>query len=362
MIRNLKLTNFRKFKKLELDFDSQLVVIHGNNTKGKSSILEAIYMLTNGHSPWAETDDVYNYNQKEDQHFRAQADIEREGETKTYALFRDGQKRVLQLNDQKTTGKKFFENISSIIFNPEQIEILMISPSKRRDFIDDILSKIDIEYSDLLSKFRKVLRQRNAYLKKLSKRFFDTGQVQLPDKQLEYWTDEFAKCSAAMISKRAAVIDELKTDEFTLHYRSTLSMNLFEDMSDLESLAKIHYNALMNKVKPDVAVGHTRIGAHRDDWAIFNGKDVKRFGSRGEKRIAIIKLIFRTQQLVTQKKGYLPYLLLDDIPSELDSINTKLILDPKVLSRQQSFITTINIDLIPKTLLKKAQIIDLNRL
>jgi DNA replication and repair protein RecF len=165
-----------------------------------------------------------------------------------------------------------------------------------------------------------------------------------------------------MISKRAAVIEELKTDEFTLHYRSTLSLNLFEDMSDLESLAKIHYNALMNKIKPDVAVGHTRIGAHRDDWAIFNGKDVKRFGSRGEKRIAIIKLIFRTQQLVTQKKGHRPYLLLDDIPSELDSTNTKLILDPKVLERQQTFVTTINIKSIPEKILKKAQIIDLNRL
>lgn len=362
MIRSLKLTNFRKFRKLNLEFDSDLVIIHGNNAKGKSSILEAIYMLTNGHSPWAETEDVYNYNQKEDQHFRAQAEIESENESKQYAYFRDGQKRILQLNDQKTTSKKFFENISSIIFNPEQIEILMISPSKRRDFIDDILSKIDIEYSDLLSKFRKVLRQRNAYLKKLSKRFYDTGQVNLPDKQLEYWTQEFAKCSAAMISKRAAVIEELKTDEFTLHYKSTLSMNLFEDMSDLESLAEIHYNALMNKVKPDVAVGHTRIGAHRDDWAIFNGKDVKRFGSRGEKRIAIVKLIFRTQQLVTQKKGYRPYLLLDDIPSELDEANTKLILDLKILSKQQTFVTTINVGLIPKKLLKNAQVIDLNKL
>jgi DNA replication and repair protein RecF len=361
MIRNLKLTNFRKFKKLSLEFTSNLVVIHGDNTKGKSSILEGIYMLTNGHSPWGDTEDVYNYNQKEDMYFRAQADIENGDEVKNYAYFRDGEKRVLQIDDQKTTSRKFFENISSIIFNPEQIEILMISPSKRRDFIDDILSKIDIEYADLLSKFKKILRQRNAYLKKLSKKFYDTGQVTLPDKQLEYWTAEFAKASAAMISKRAAVIEELKTDEFTLHYRSTLSLNLFEDMSDLESLAKIHYNALMNKIKPDVAVGHTRIGAHRDDWAIFNGKDVKRFGSRGEKRIAIIKLIFRTQQLVTQKKGHQPYLLLDDIPSELDSSNTKLILDPKVLERQQTFVTTINIKSIPEKILKKAQVIDLNK-
>ena len=67
--------------------------------------------------------------------------------------------------------KKFFIENAATIFNPEKIEILMISPSKRREFLDEILSTLDYEYVEILKNFRKVLTQRNAYLKKLSKLF-----------------------------------------------------------------------------------------------------------------------------------------------------------------------------------------------
>ncbi len=360
MIKKLILTNFRKFKNIKLDFDKPLIIIHGDNAKGKSSILEAIYTLTNGHSPWASFDDIFENNQQEELNFRIEADIEIEDEMKNIAFFKNENKRVLQIEKQNTTSKKFFEKISSTIFNPEQIEILMISSSKRREFLDEILSKIDIEYTDILKKHRQTLRQRNAYLKKLSKVFFETGKFNEKDTQLMYWTKEFAKYSARIIAKRNELASELETEKFKIKYNSTLSLNLFEDMMDISSLEKIHFKVMMDKVKRDIAVGHTKIGAHRDDWSIHNGQDVKRFGSRGEKRMAIVELIFLTQTLVAKKKGQQPYLLLDDIPSELDSSNIGKILNKEILGKQQTFITTIDISLIPKDIKKDAQIINLN--
>ncbi len=362
MITRIKLKNFRKFRNNEFHFEKPVVVIHGNNTEGKSSLLEAIYVLTNGHSAWGNFADIFNYKQEKEPHFRIEADLDMNGESSTFAFFRDEGKRVLQKNSQNTTPKKFFEGISSTIFNPELIEIIMISPSKRREFLDDVLSKIDIEFADISSKFNRALRQRNAYLKKLSKAFFEYGKINTEDTQLKYWTEEFSKYSASIISKRAAIVDKLKTDDISLNYKSTLSLNLFEDISDLESLSKIHFNALMEKARRDIATGHTNIGAHRDDWSITNGKDVKRFGSRGEKRVAIAKLIFQTQEIVAESKGFEPYLLLDDIPSELDEDNTAFVLDPQILKKQQTFITTINLGSVPKKILKEAQVIDLGNL
>ncbi|MDD4382050.1 MAG: AAA family ATPase, partial [Candidatus Dojkabacteria bacterium] len=69
MIKNIKLTNFRKFKKLDLDITKKIVVIHGDNGKGKSTILEAIYLLTNGTSPWATSDEFINNKQIDNEKF-----------------------------------------------------------------------------------------------------------------------------------------------------------------------------------------------------------------------------------------------------------------------------------------------------
>ncbi len=358
MIKQLKLTNFRQFTDTSFDFKKNIIVIHGNNTKGKSTILEAIYLITNGQSPWADFEDEFNTDQSdENKHFRIEIQNNQE---RAYAYFRDSLKRQLKLNGANTTSKKFFENISSVMFSPEQIDLLMISSSKRREFIDQILSKIDIEYDDIISKFHKSLKQRNAYLKRLSKKFYDTGELPKEDSQLGYWSDQIAKYSAKIMTKRSQVIAQLKNKELEVIYNPSVTLNLFEDIADTQSLQRIIRELLDEKVKRDIATGFTNIGAHRDDWTIMQGKEIKRFGSRGEKRMAIGKLIFLTLELIADKKGVRPILLLDDIPSELDTINTRKILSDKIFDQQQTFITTIELSHIPKEILKKAQVIDLN--
>lgn len=112
--------------------------------------------------------------------------------------------------------------------------------------------------------------------------------------------------------------------------------------------------------KRDIATGYTNIGPHRDDWDIFNDKDIKKFGSRGEKRLAVGNLIFEIQNIVYKKTANYPVLLLDDISSELDMLNTKKILPKKFLNKQQTFITTIDLKHIPKDIIKDAQLIALD--
>jgi DNA replication and repair protein RecF len=309
MIHRLKLTNFRQFKNLELNISEDIVVIHGRNAIGKSTILEAISLITNGVSPWASTDEYINNEQAEGDRYTR---IEIETDSNTFSFFKSSTKREFKIDNHTTTPKKFFLNNSSSIFNPEQIEILMISPSKRRAFLDNTIVIIDYEYDTLLKTFNKILRQRNAYLKKLSKKFYEQGIIARNDPQLNFWTNEFVKISKIIQDKRLELIEELKNNNFSLLYKASNHGLQLEE-------------SIENSKKRHIATGYTNIGPHRDDWDLVNGKDIKKFGSRGEKRLAIGQLIFQTQDAIKNHKGEYPILLLDDISSELDVENTKKI-------------------------------------
>lgn len=345
MIRRIKLTNFRKFNELEIDITKDIVVLYGDNAQGKSTILEAIYLLTNGKSPWAVSDEFVNNSQNEEDKF---ARIEISTEDHSYAFFKNNARRICKIDDQNTTPKKFFQSNASTIFNPEQIEILMISPSRRRDFLDEVISQIDYEYNDTLAKFRKVLRQRNAYLKKLAKKFYEQGIIARNDTQLNFWTNEFVNLSKIIQSKRLELIDDLSSDGFTLEYVKS-------NDEDLEV-------CIENAKKRDIVTGCSNIGPQRDDWEIIVEKNIKKYGSRGEKRLAIGNLIFRVQDVLNKKLGFYPILLLDDIASELDPKNTHKIFGEENIKKQQTFITIIHYEELPKEIIKKAQLIDLNSL
>ena len=345
-ILSLKLTNFRQYENFEIDFDDKLTVIAGNNTKGKSSILEAIALLIDGNSPFtSDLDDIISYNAEFgtlNRYFRIQANINDNEKEFEFVFYYEKLKKQL-LIDKKKVSKKTFHRYCATIFSPEEIEILMISASKRREFLNNFIAKIDLDYRGNLVLFEKIHRQRNAYLKKLSKNFYDTGNFNINDQQINYWTNEYAKASAKLMSKRSEIINKLcQIDEtIKINYKPSLTLNLFEDLANIEDLTRIHFDELMSKLKRDIALGYTHIGAHRDDWSISTDKDIKRYGSRGEKRVAIGNLLFLIQDILQKELGYYPILLLDDISSELDDLNISKVMSQEYLSKQQTIITTI---------------------
>lgn len=306
--------------------------------------MEAIYLLTNGHSPWtSELEDIRNYLNERDDFFRIEASIEHNMDDFKIAVFHQNTSNQFSIDGKRTIRKRYSRLTCSNLFSPDQIELLMVSPSKRREFMDHLISKVNLDYKDNLQRFERIHRQRNAYLKKLSKRFYDTGEINIEDQQLNFWTKEFASASAKIMAKRAEILEELSNNDagFRIHYNPSLKLNMFEDLAQIEQLSQIHFKELAEYFKRDVALGYTKTGAHRDDWNITTDKDIKRFGSRGEKRMAISRLIFQTQEIYNKYLGFYPILLLDDISSELDDNNVKLILENETLRKQQVVVTTI---------------------
>jgi len=355
MIQTLNLRNFRKFENKTFEFNKNIIILHGKNAQGKSSILEAIYLISNGKSPWATTDEYVNTKQDKDPHVR----IEILKENKKYVYFKNYQKKIFKIEDHNVRAKTFFDKSAATIFNPEKIELLMISSTQRRNFLDETISKYNYEYEQTLKTFRKILKQRNAYLKKLAKLFYEQGVIARNDPQLNFWTNELIKTSIEILQQRILLCKDLSNKEYEIKYATDIEIDK-RKIHNIDHLKECLEISLENNKRKDIATGYTNIGPHRDDWQIFNGKDINKFGSRGEKRLAIGKLIFQTQEVVFNKNNYYPILLLDDIASELDTQNTEKIFEKEILDKQQTFITVIDYKTLPKNILKDAQLIDLN--
>lgn len=355
MIEKIVLTNFRRFKEKVFDIDKNIIVIHGENAQGKSSFLESLYLISNGYSPWASSNDLINNKQDKQPHLR----IEIVKDNKSYIYFKDEHKKIYKIDGKSVRSKTFFQQNSASIFNPEQIELLMISPSKRRSYLDEIISKYNYEYEEILSRFNKVLRQRNAYLKKLAQKFYDNGTIAINDPQLNFWSKEYISSSTEILINRLQLCKDLSIGEYDIKYKTCFDIDK-RKIHNKEYITTQIENALEQNKRRDIATGYSNVGPHRDDWDIFKDEDIKRFGSRGEKRLAIGKLIFLVQDIIYTKIGFYPILLLDDIASELDTKNTVNIFNKEYINKQQTFITVIHKDLIPKDILKEAQVIDLN--
>ncbi len=355
MIEKLLLQNFRKFKNTSFEFKKNLTVFYGHNAQGKSSVLEALYLISTGQSPWATTNEYINIEQISQVHTR----IESIEDGRSYVYFKDNNRKNLKIEGNNTRAITFFQNRSANIFNPEKIELLMISPSERRNFLDTTILKYDYEYDTLIKDFKKILKQRNAYLKKLSKLFYEKGIIALNDTQLNFWSNHFCLTSAYILQKRILLTKELSQNEYEVKYKTDINFDR-RKIHNIEYLKECIHKELELSKKRDIATGYTNVGPHRDDWDIFEDRDIRKFGSRGEKRLAIGKLIFEIQEIVFKKTSHYPILLLDDIASELDILNTKKIFNKKVLDKQQTFLTVIDYKSLPKGIVKDAQLIHLN--
>ncbi len=348
MIRYIKVNNFRQFKSLNLETNSQIVVLSGDNTKGKSTILEALHIITTGNSPWNDFSDIKHNSEDLDSILDTGFRIEIENYENIKSIYRDGNKRVLKIDNTTTNSRKFFHNQYCILFSPELIEILMISPSKRREFVDNTISHFNLEYSNDISKYNKVLKHRNAYIKRLSKILYNTGTIPQQTQELEIWTKQLIEIGLRINRVREQFFKDISNDEINLKYITSID----NENSFNEQMEKSY-----NK---DIALGYTNVGVHRDDWEINTQKNIKRYGSRGEKRLAIISMLFSINEYIKLKYNIIPLILLDDVPSELDNRNTEIILDRIIKLNQQIFLTTIKKEYLPQNIIDNAITIDLN--
>lgn len=333
MIIKIRLTAFRNFKSKLLEFSPGVTVITGPNASGKTNVLESLHVLATGKSFRARLEEeMINYSKDI---ARAKGRVERNAETiDLEAVLTRGLVNIGFSRPEKITKKKllvnglskrlidFAGNFKVTLFGPWDLGLVTESPSLRRRFLDSVLFQVDREYRRASLSYEKGLRQRN----KLLLRIREEGT---PRSQLLFWDKLLIKNGDYLSKKRGELIEfinknpSLNKEKFELEYdRSAISEARLEQYGEEE-----------------IAAATTLVGPHRDDF-IFKEeeRDLARFGSRGEQRMAALWLKLAELAFIEKISGERPTLLLDDILSELDHSHRKVVM--KISAKQQTIITT----------------------
>lgn len=359
-INSLKLQNFRSYKKAEVSFGRTNIIV-GENAQGKTNLLEAIYLMSVGKSFRAKEKDVVKWGES---FFRIEAQAESNHPIKVEFIYEKevGRgRKTIKINNVKKPTISLLESFKCVFFTPDEIDMFFAFPSLRRRHINIIISQIDKEYARDLVKYKRILAQRNTLLKRIA-------DGRCAASELEIWDGRLAECGAKIMEKRAIIVKEInKTlsenyknisgakDKLTLKYEPSVS-----HAGDGEGSWGVLVESLLSSRERDIAAKATTKGPHRDDFSFFlEGRAVVSFASRGEMRSFVIALKFSERDVLEDKTGEKPVLLLDDVFSELDEFRRKKLVES--FKDQQTITTTTDLDHIDKSLRGSANIFTIER-
>lgn len=307
IIKSVRLTNFRNHSNYTLNCENTTSLIIGPNGCGKTSVLEAIHILTRGKSFRAADPEILKYGAD---FYRIELEYQ-SGEI-TVATY-DGKSKTFITLDKKSKRLPKKSKYPIILFLPSDLNLISHSPSRRRDYFDRIFSEFDENYATSLSKYNKSLKQRNELLK----------NDFLRSDALFSWNILLAKYGVDLFNFRKKFIQEINT-HLTTTYRSIAENNdeiaiTYQTESNFTS-DQDYLRRLEQNFDKDHYLGHTSFGVHRDDYLFeFNHQPADGSASRGETRSIILALKFIEANLIYQKLSKKPLVLLDDVFSELDN-------------------------------------------
>ena len=336
ILKSIELKNFRNYEDLDLKFDSGTNILFGDNAQGKTNILEAAYVSGTTKSHKGSRDkDMIRFGEDES-HIRTI--VEKQG--KEYQLdihLKKNRSKGIAIN--KVPIKKaseLFGILNMVFFSPEDLNIIKNGPSERRRFLDAEICQLDKIYLSDLTRYNKILMQRNRLLKDMQ------HQPQLME-TLPVWDMQLVEYGKRLIRRRRQFVEELseivtgihrnisgKREEMVLRYEPNIDAEFLEDE--------------LNRVREkDRKYAQTSVGPHRDDISFFiRGVDIRKFGSQGQQRTSALSLKLSEIELVRQTIHDTPVLLLDDVLSELDSNRQNYLLNS--IHDIQTMITCTGLD------------------
>lgn len=332
-ITNLSLQSFRSYPTLSLSFgEEQAHVFVGNNGSGKTNIVEAIALLSQGRS-CLKTDFQEMLRHGED-FFRLRAETvsDDSASSTVECVFQISPKKAtaFSVQDVRTPLLGFIGTLASITFLPQDLDLFTGSPSNRRSYLDALLCQLMPDYAKIRLQYERVLKQRNALLKRIA-----AGEA--PQSDLDLWDTELLLAGTAMRERRKMILDQLND---MLPEEMRVLGEVF-DSCRVEQItaAQDFAQALRAARAKDIVIQTTSVGPHRDDWRIFaNGYEIGSYLSRGQQRTVFLALLFVSAALFGSIRKEKPVILLDDVLSELDAHHQLLLL--KRLHDHQVFVTT----------------------
>ncbi len=349
-ISSLKLLNFRNYETLELKFSNKVNLIYGKNGMGKTNIIEAIYMLGLTKTFRSNNDDIVI---KKGKNIAKIEGMIKDTIFNNYKIIiSNAGKRIKIDNNKIAKVSDYITKVNIILFNPDDLKLIKDTPSIRRKMLNIEISGINGEYLLLLNAYNKVLKQRNAYLKALSKKKdYETSFLNILTEQLIELGLKIMWIREDFINNINSYISDIY---YEITHKGTLKVSYKSEFigKSKEALLKM----FEKNISREIFLGKTIFGIQHDDIEFLIDKEiVKEFSSVGEQKNSIISFKLAEIKNIEEKLHKKPILILDDLFSELDEekINNILMLIDTDL---QTFITTTEISKVDTKLLANAKI------
>lgn len=371
-LNSIKLSYFRNYIEEEIIFNSNKIIILGDNAQGKSNLLESIELLSTlkSHRTSRDQDLVY----KDRVYSKIIANISRKFTDYNLGIMLPFKgKRELTVNHEKVSKNlDFLGVVNTVLFSSLDIDLVRGSPEYRRNWVDNLLIQLEPVYSYIIKQYNLVLKQRNALLKNFKKLGINSYYELSPSQELELklWDDKLIENGCRVMRRRGRVLQKL--EPFAKFWHSQISdktekleiiylPNIAYKKDDIE---EIHHNIKLQieeKRNNEISIATTLVGPHRDEIDfIINDSTARNYGSQGQQRTLVLALKLAELQLIEEVIGEPPLLLLDDVMAELDLKRQQQLLD-SLGNRFQTFITTTHLNYFDEKLLEESQIIQIDK-
>ena len=341
-INTLTLKNFRNYQKEVVKFEDGLNILVGKNAQGKTNILEAIFFAVIGKSFKASKEkEAIKW---EEEVASIKAEFSREfRDVAIELIFNKSAKKAVKIDG--ISIKKIGEllgNVNAVFFSPQELKLVKESPDERRRFMNVDISQTNKRYFYALNRYEKVLANRNKLLK-MSKDFNALKET------IDIWDKALVDLAEKIYLERKLFIEKLapfaeKAHNYISNGQEKLEIKYDSfDFGDKDFKSEM-LKALQKNLEKDYKHGYTSVGVHRDDLDIYlNGVEVKSFGSQGQQRTVALSMKLAELEIIKERAGEYPILLLDDVFSELDNDRQKRLLN--FTSRTQTIITCTEFNL-----------------
>ena len=348
-IVSLGLKNYRNCEEVLLNFVGQKTLIIGKNAQGKTNILESIYLLSDLKTPRTSTmTDLIKFDKEK---FEINAKIVKNNtDIELDFLYNQEKRREFKLNKVKSTAKDFKLVVKTVLFSTKDLLLLRGAPQDRRDWLDRAISQIYPAYDERLGKYEKIRIQKNNLLKseEIDYTLLDiyNDQLAITGANIIFLRKKFLKEIESIASKKHKIISD--SEEFKLSYTCP-----YDEIDEINNYLK---EELIRRKSEEIARRQACIGPHRDDIEFkINEIDAIKFASQGQQRTLVLALKLGELEIIKQKTGFSPILLLDDVLAELDETRQNYLLK-SIESEVQTIITSVDTLLFEEEFLKDVQI------
>ncbi|MCP4540804.1 MAG: DNA replication/repair protein RecF [Chloroflexi bacterium] len=379
-IRYLSLTNFRNYARLELTLPERPLLLYGSNAQGKTSLLEAVYLLATGSSPLTSLDrHLIRWEAEAEglpyarvwaeivRHDRIQ-EIEIVMEKKSLANGNVRMQKTIRVDRARKRRADLSGRLNVVVFMPQDVELVSGPPAGRRRYLDSTLCQVDGAYCTALEHYTEALRQRNAALRHLRDDGGDPNQLAPFEDVLAHQGVIVANGRRELVAALSQRVDRIHqqltgdAEWMRLEYRPNfdpaappevkyqmgLGLHYKGPPSEVgaDGLVNAFRQALVTRRTDEIARGTTLIGPHRDEMRFIAGRptqgthevDLGTYGSRGQQRTAVLALKLAELAWMQKQTGETPVLLLDEVLAELDAARRRYLL-AQVDSVEQGLLT-----------------------